>query len=72
MPKRWESAEERRDYYRAWFQTEKGQALRRAHIVKNAIANHRVPRRSTLQKYKIQGEMLDEILASVTAREPPM
>ena len=68
MP-RWFTDEERRKYYRDWFQGAKGQAIRRRNIIENAVKARRCPAPRILKQYEIGGDELKRILAAVAHTE---
>ena len=65
MPKVFKTTQERRKYFRDWFQTDKGFASRKKTIVQRAVANRRCPTQHILAKYKVEGPDLEHILEAI-------
>lgn len=65
MPKTWQTPEERLEYNRRWFASEKGYELRKRVIIARACKNKRIPTLATMQKYNITGEELASVINTI-------
>ena len=62
MPRAFQSAEERRMYFKTWFEGEKGIALRRKAVLKTALEKRRFPSSVSIKKYNITQDELQNIV----------
>ena len=58
MPRKWENEEEKREYFRNWWLSEKGQALRRSTVLRRALEAGRFPSKRSIDKYDITKDEL--------------
>ena len=65
MPKFFADPEERKAYYKKWWQSEKGVALKRSTLLRKALAEKRFPSRRSIQQYDITAEELEVIFENM-------
>lgn len=65
MPKTWQNPEERLEYNRRWFASEKGFQLRKRVILERACKNRRLPSISTMNKYNINVDEIETVYNNI-------
>jgi hypothetical protein len=66
MPRIFQSTEERRLYFKTWFEGEKGIALRRKAVLKSALEKNRFPSSVSIKKYNITQTELQHIIDTMS------
>ena len=69
MPKTWTDAAEKRAYYRDWWASEKGHALRKSVLLRKSMKERRFPSKASIAKYNISREELLPILESLKTNQ---
>ena len=69
MPKKWTDAAEKRAYYRDWWASEKGHALRKSVLLRKSMKERRFPSKASIAKYNISTEELLPILESLKSNQ---
>ena len=65
MPRCFTTPEERREYFNAWWKTEKGHALRKKVILKRAIQAQRLPSPAMRKKYDVTSQELAAVWEAI-------